>query len=130
MDDVLMPALIELIEDEEVLTYVTPTINKLWSKDVSSYPANARAGVAQFKNPTVDMSESATLRTIRYYFWVAILATCGLVLYLYSNFDTWYDPYSQNCIMSLTYPGPPEIEFEDFSSGIAKLWIDSMKLDY
>jgi hypothetical protein len=41
MDDTFMPALEGLIEDEEVLDYVTPTINKLWSKDVSTFPANA-----------------------------------------------------------------------------------------
>ena len=39
MDNGIMPMLERLIEDEEVLDYVTPTINKLWNKDVSTYPA-------------------------------------------------------------------------------------------
>lgn len=90
----------------------------------------ASEGVAQFKNPTIDMSESSALRSARDAIWTAILLTCGVVLALTSYFDTVYDPWGQNCILSLSYPGPPGVEFEDFEGGIVKLWIESMTLDY
>jgi hypothetical protein len=76
------------------------------------------------------MSETATLRSVRDVFWAALVLTCGAVLTCCSYFDAIWNPTAQNCILTLTYPGPPTVEFEDFDSGIAKLWITSMVLDY
>jgi hypothetical protein len=115
MDDVLIPALTRLFgPEEEITTYIQPTMNGIFNADVTYRSAKMQAAMAQMKNPEIDMSESSTLRSVRDVFWVGIVATCGLLISWEYNI-VW--PYDQNCILDLSYTGPPTLTFESFTDG-------------